>query len=686
MSDIQDFYNEFMQEIYARSGAESDFNEAVFTERMCEFLVEQANIENFAYVGYKKSPIGLRVDAWDYSEDTSTLRLFITDFRSQKDLATLTNTDVTKYLKQAQRFFERSLKRDFFESLEESSPSYGVARDIFERAGRQEIDKVHVFLLSNATLSARVQSVDVDPLDGYDCAYHVWDLGRVFRIESSKQLREDTIVRFDENGNDGLPCLPAFTGTDECESYLLVMPGHLVADLYDRYGERLLEQNVRTFLQFRGNVNKGIRNTIQNEPEMFFSYNNGLSATAESVETTKSRDRITSVTNLQIVNGGQTTAAIFMSTRQKNQRPDISNVYVQVKLSVVPPERVEEVVPRISEYANTQNKVNAADFFSNHPFHLRIEEISRRLWAPSAEGGLQETRWFYERARGQFANAQASLTDAEKRRFLSKYPKSQMFTKTDLAKFENSFAMLPYTVSKGAQKNFAAYAGEIGARWERNEKQFNELFFNRLIAKAVIFRYLDRNIMKQPWYGGYKANIVTYSIAKLVDMVSETGERLDLSKIWRQQDLSDALKAQLLDIAESVNDEIQNTPEGITNVTEWCKKQACWAHVKDLALTLSSAVRSELVGTEETSYREKDAVRTQTIQNSIHAQAHVVEAGAQYWQGLSAWNEETRVLSPKEMGVLAIACNVPSKLPTEKQCAVLVKAEQRAFAEGFVPA
>ena len=517
MSNISEFYNEFMQEIYARSGAESDFNEAIFTERLCEFLVEQAHIEAFEYAGYKKSALGLRVDAWDYSADTSALRLFITDFRSMKELETLTRTEVEKLLRQAQRFFVRSLKRDFFESLEESSPSYGLAREIFESVGRGEIEKVHFYLLSNANLSTRVKSVDMDPVEGYECVHHIWDLGRLFEIESSKRKREDMVVRFDENGSRGLPCLPAFTGTKECESYLLVMPGPLIADLYERYGERLLEQNVRTFLQFRGKVNKGIRNTIQNEPEMFFSYNNGLSATAEIVETSESRSRITSVTNFQIVNGGQTTAAIFMSARQKGKRPDLSHVFVQVKLSVIPQEIIEEVVPRISKCANTQNTVRAADFFSNHPFHLRIEGISRRLWAPSAEGGLKETRWFYERSRGQFANAQANLTPAQKRRFLLKYPKSQMFTKTDLAKFENSFACLPYTVSKGAQKNFAAYAGEIGKKWDKNEKQFNELFFKRLIAKAIVFRYLDRNIMKQPWYGGgYKANIVTYSIAKLV--------------------------------------------------------------------------------------------------------------------------------------------------------------------------
>lgn len=686
MSDIKEFHKEYMQEIYARSGAENDFNEAVFTENMCDFLVEQAAVEDFAYVGYKKNALGLRVDAWDYSHETSTIRLFITDFRSQSDLGTLTRTEVTKSLKQAQRFFERSLQRDFFESLEESSPSYGVAREIFERAKRDEIQKVHIYLLSNAQLSKRVQSIDNLDLNGYECVSHIWDIDRVFRIESSKKQREDVEVRFDSDGQGGIPCLPAFTGTDACESYLLVMPGSLIAQLYDNYGERLLEQNVRTFLQFRGKVNKGIRNTIQNEPEMFFAYNNGLAATAESVETSRDRNRIISIKNPQIVNGGQTTAAIFMATQQKKSAADIAKVYVQVKLSVVPSEDVDDVVPRISEYANTQNRVSAADFFSNHPFHLRIEEISRRLWAPSAEGGLKETRWFYERARGQFATKQSNMTPAQKRQFLSKFPKKQMFTKTDLAKFENSFARLPHIVSKGAQKNFADYASKIGKRWDRNDKQFNELFFKRLIAKAIVFRYLDRNIMRQPWYGGYKANIVTYTIAKLVDMITNTKERLDLNEIWQDQDISDALKIQLVEIATEVNAEIQKTPEGVTNVTEWCKKEACWTHVQNLPIELSADVRKELIRTEENSHREKDAARTQTIQNNIHAQARVVELGGGYWQRLSAWNKEARVLSPKELGVLDVACNIPRKLPTEAQCKVLLRAEERAIAEGFVSA
>ena len=198
------------------------------------------------------------------------------------------------------------------------------------------------------------------------------------RLESSGKAREDVVVDLTSYSAGGLYCLQAFNENAKYASYLLVIPGSIIADLYDLYGEMLLEQNVRTFLQFRGKVNKGIRNTIQNEPEMFFAYNNGLCATAEEVRVDPKSSRMLSIKNLQVVNGGQTTASIF--TAYKKLNTDLSKVYVQVKLTVIQPEKVEVVVPKISEYANTQNRVSAADFFSNHPFHLRIEEISRRLF------------------------------------------------------------------------------------------------------------------------------------------------------------------------------------------------------------------------------------------------------------------------------------------------------------------
>jgi hypothetical protein len=678
---IENYYQEYMQEIYFKSEADEDFHETSFTEDMCDFLVEQGVIETYQLGSFIKKAKGIKVDAWNYNEEKELLTLFITDFSASSEMSSLTKSEmVSKHFKRVEKFFKESLSPKFVQSLEESSLGYEIALEILTKA--DSISRINFILLSNGFLSKRVTGIPEKKIHRFKCTYDVWDISRRYVIESSGKGKEDVVVNFLDIDKEGLPCLKASSDASEYESYLLVLPGTLIAELYDDYGERLLEQNVRTFLQFRGNTNKGIRNTILHEPHMFFAYNNGLSATAEKVSTNESGSKMHSITNLQIVNGGQTSASIF--TAVKKSKADLKEVYVQVKLTVIPLEHVERVVPKISEYANTQNKVNAADFFSNHPFHLRIEEFSRRLLAPSKDGSLKESYWYYERTRGQYANAQAILTPAAKKKFLVKFPKKQMFNKTDLAKFENSYNMLPHIVSMGAQKNFAKYANDIGEKWQKNEKQYNELFYKQLVAKAIIFRFLDRNLMKQPWYGGYKANIVTYSIAKLVNMVSSQILFLDLAKIWQKQALSQDLENFLLEIAGEVNNCIQDTPEGITNVTEWCKKNGCWEKVKRIPIELPQAIQDECVNNEEHNYRTKGAAKTQKIQNDIMAQTCVFERGAEYWKKMAEWNQVNRFfIFPKELGILKIACCIPTKYPSDKQSKILIQMEKRAVEEGF---
>ena len=134
---------------------------------------------------------------------------------------------------------------------------------------------------------------------------------------------------------------------------------------------------------------------------MFFAYNNGITATAEeiTIKDTKNGRAITSLKNLQIVNGGQTTASCFYA--REKEKAILTKAFVQVKLSVVKDEKlVEDIVPNISKYANTQNKVNKADFFANHEFHRRIEQFSMETIVPAAEGELPGTKWYYESKRG----------------------------------------------------------------------------------------------------------------------------------------------------------------------------------------------------------------------------------------------------------------------------------------------
>ncbi len=686
---IEEYYQEFTQDLIARAGADENFTRSSFVEHMCSTLEDEGFMTGFTQTDYKNTTKGLAVDAWSFNDELACLTLIIGDYRDSGSLETLTKTDIEKAFKRLVRFVESSLTGGFAESLDEAMPVTELAW-MFKKS-RHEIAQISLILVSNAALSAKVGALPKELVGKFQTNYEIWDLGRIHRANTSGKAREDIWIDFGSRETGALPCLPAYFGDGSMQSYLLVIPGSVLAELYQDYGERLLEQNVRTFLQFRGSINKGMRNTIVNEPHMFFSYNNGLTATAEEVITVEGDRQICKIRNLQIVNGGQTTASIF--TAKRKESANLDKVYVQVKLSVVPPEKVEEIVPRISQYSNTQNKVNAADFFSNHPFHLRIEEFSRRLWAPAANGSVQETHWFYERARGQYANQQANLTTAKQKKFLLINPRNQMFTKTDLAKYVLSFEEVPHEVSLGAQKAFAGsssspgFVGRIATQWAKDDgKSFNELWFKNTIAKMIFFRQVDKLVFRQDWYGGYKANIVTYTLAKFACMVRTSGKNFDFLRVWNLQTLPDTVEFKLVEIAKIVNDILGNPPPAYTkNVSEWAKRADCWALVKDVPLTLDEGLLEYLADYEQILEREVDGLRTQVIQDSIHTQTYVVNKGARHWQRLREWNQINKKLSPKEIGILDAACSIPRNVPSDKQAPILVAAEKRAIENGFPP-
>lgn len=674
------FYTNFMQEIYSEAEVGSKFNEPVFVEKVCDYLVEQAVIENYSLCSYKKDSLGLKLDAWHQNDENGVLTLIVSQYKDS--LETLTTSLATQISKRAVRFFERSLDSSFYQTMEETDLAYPLVREICLKSSG--ITSIKVIIITNGETSKSIKSIpSVDSDNGIKINFDIWDIERIYRIDSSKTGKESIEIDFKEEFGNYLPCLKAFSQTDEYQSYLLVLPGSLLSKLYDKYTERLLEQNVRTFLQFKGKVNKGMRNTIINQPNMFFAFNNGLTATAEEITTYEEHGNtmISKLKNLQIVNGGQTTASIYNTL--KKEKADLSQVFIQVKLTIVPPEFVETIVPKISEFANTQNKVNAADFFSNSPFHWRFEELSRRIWAPSSEGGLQETHWFYERARGQYITAKTKLTPAEQKKFEKVNPKPQMLTKTDLAKFYNSWEKMPHIVSLGAQKNFGRFADVMTEQWNKDDKPFNELFFKESITKAILFKELDKKIMKQPWYGGYKANIVTYTISKFRHMIDGKGKLLDLMAIWNKQSLPPELLENLLDIAAKVNEAIKDTPQHVTNIGEWCKKPDCWERVINTHVPLNSAVENMLIDPIVAKEQKKEAATVQCIDNGIEAQKYVFDKTDKYWKKMQDWNKTSFVLSHKEKGILDIAAAIPTKIPTEKQCLSLLDIEKKALVEGF---
>ena len=681
---VDEFAQDFFQEVVGQSDAEGKFAEDVFFERFCEHLTDAGEIETADRAAFVAPGRGIRVDGYGgdpIDSDSGTFSLIVSDFRQARETGRLVETEMNAIFRRLLNFLRKALDPDWRNALEETSPAFGLA-DLIARRWNA-IDKVRFFLISNRELSDRVDRRDAEELDERTVTYSVWDIRRLHRFATMGHGREDIDIDLERDFGGALGVLPARQAEADHVSYLAVVPGSVLASIYDRWGTRLLEQNVRVFLQARGKGNKGIRKTLETEPSMFFAYNNGITATAEEivVDDAEGHLLLRRLKNFQIVNGGQTTASIHVAYRGK---VDLSRLFVQMKLSVVDPKQAEEIVPKISEYANSQNRVNAADFFANHPFHIRLEEFSRRIYAPSPDGTFRQSKWFYERARGQYADARALLTAAGRRKFDLENPRSQLFSKTDLAKFLNVWDRYPHRVSLGAQKNFALFAKDIGEAWQKDPDRFNEGWYREAVAKVIVFRACEKIVSGQPWYqGGYRANIVAYAIAKMAHDVGEMKCAVDFQSVWDRQAPGDAMESGLVRVAETVHRVLVNPPPTISNVTEWAKKQACWDRASKLELEWPGKFLDELISIEEKNAAARAARREQKQLEGIEAQISVTKAGSEFWADVLAWGQKRKLLTHAEAGVLKLAAQIPRKIPSEAQSEIVVKTLQKLQEEGY---
>jgi hypothetical protein len=466
--ELEDFRRDLLESVRSSAAAYKDTYLARFVEEASRRLADAEEFSDFEpchFEGQGTKNRKLLVDGYAFDDADSSLTLVVADYSGEDETFSLGVTEVKRYFVMLRAYIEEALAGKLTDgplAIEESEPGFGLAHDLI--AWRPSVDRLRLYLITDRVLNMRSRDLPEQEIDGIPAEMHVWDIVRFHRAHESATGRDDLEVNFLELGA-ALPCLRAGAGDGEYESYLCIIRGDVLADTYDRYGSRLLEGNVRSFLSMKGGVNKGIRNTLLNRPEMFFAFNNGISATAEAIVVAEGESgmEITSATNLQIVNGGQTTASIALAKRK--EQASLENVFVQMKLSVLPPDRVAAVIPDIARFANYQNKVSDADFFSNHQYHVRLEEFSRRLWAPAKDGAQHHTHWFYERARGQYLNEQARMSRAEKAKFQLQNPRSQLLTKVDVAKLENTWRMLPHKVSLGSQKNFKEFVDWIAKRW-----------------------------------------------------------------------------------------------------------------------------------------------------------------------------------------------------------------------------
>jgi len=690
--DVHDFHKDFLEEIKATAATERAGSNAAFVDVASRYLVNAEMLSDFTpafYVGSGKNNRKIRVDGYIFDDFDLTFNLVIADYSGDESRDTITKTLASILFDRLVYFIEEAYGNQLYKAVEPSTP----ASDLIEmlRINKERIRKYRLILLTDGFMSNRINEIDARQINDIPVECQIWDVDRIYRVCFSDLGRQDIEIDFKAyTGGKGIPCLAASSVSNEdYTSYLCIIPGSVLADIYDYYGSQLLEGNVRSFLSTKVAVNKKIRETILRVPQNFFAFNNGVSATAMDLKFERSKDGrfITYAKDFQIINGGQTTASLFNARYRDGA--DLSSIYVQMKLTEIDSnaDKASELIRSISRSSNSQNKVSDADFFATHPFHIRMEQISRRLFAPAAGGVQYETKWFYERARGQYLQAQMHLIKSQKDKFAAQNPKKQVITKTDLAKFRDSWAGLPHIVSKGAQTNFMRFAEIIDESWNKSDTRFNDKYFKDSVALAILFKHTEWVVSHQPWFEqGYRANIVTYSIALLHRLILSqfSGMDMDLQLIWTRQQVPDVITNELVRITRYVFDKITDPNRGTVNVTQWCKRDACWDSIKESNIELPEDVERVLVSKDDKKVAERDAKKDQKMISDIEAQKKVLDLSAPFWNTLNKFIAAKKInMSADQAKAMKYALRIPVQCPSAYQSLQLLSLLEEAESNGF---
>lgn len=622
--DIKSFLEGIRQDILSNwiEDSSESFTEEEFTKVFADYVREAGGIEDIQPCFATQK--GWKINGYSFSMDGECLDLIVTDYYGDTEPRTIPKSRIEGQFELLRTFYTKSVS-GFHERLEEASSGYTVARDIY--SAKDTFSKLRLYCFTDAI--ARNYDIEKIQLPKIDTEYHIWDSEKVFRAYSSGFRPEPIDIDFQKDFGE-IKCLEHGDIEKEYSSFLAYFPGDILARIYENFGPRLLERNVRSFLQVRGKINKGIRETILKHPNRFLAYNNGISVTAKDVSIEKENGHclLKKATDFQIVNGGQTTASIFHA--YKKDKADLSALTVQVKITVVKDQdRVEEFVPYISMYANSQNKVNAADFSANEPYHVELEKLSRSIYANSRVGTEMMTHWYYERARGQYMDEKGrARTPALIKAFMNANPTKQKFTKTDLAKFENSWQLLPHYVSRGAEKNFQEFTVRLK---EHGYPQVDETYFKKLVAKAILFKETERIVTSEN-FSGYRANIVAYTVAWLA---YKTGQRIDVGSIWKDQAITKTLEDSIRIVCRVAKDHIFNTPNPDGNPGEWSKTAKCWEAFKSTTIPLPDSLNHELLQ-ERPDFGQSDQVATIPV-TEMEDVEWILTTSPGLWGELSGW-------------------------------------------------
>lgn len=584
MTEVLETMNEVLLEVETIASSLNMMMDEAFTQYMANILTECQVVDDYHLAHFYNKRIGARIDAYEFEEGTVTL--FSTLWKSiSKDqrVPNVTKTELQDAARRCLKFFKESKAGKLpGERIDVGNNAFNVASEIYEN--REEFDTLKVIILTNGKAPRQVGKNAKN--DGINILWEIWD---AYRINDYMHNRERRGASIDFNEYDGpIDCVKFTTTNQAYTTYLAFVQGKVLADMYERHKTKLLERNVRVFLSQRVKVNKGIRDTIRNEPNLFCAYNNGITVVAESVNISEDSTNcvIQGVDDFQIVNGGQTTASLYHTRKKFNS--DLSKIFVQMKLMVIHDnagsnagiERLADVlIPKIGRFSNTQNKVSMSDLSANDKPHPDLHRISISTPARDPSGGTMNTYWFYENSRGKWDELRRhESTQARRRIYDSKFPKQQRFDKGMFAKVWYSYLGKPDITSKGPQKCFAFFQKDFLSKLSEDEDL--EVFFKKTVALLMMWKSIEaetKRRIRQGIYQSFAQNITSYALA----MFSFKNPNFDMyDYLWERQEIEDDLFDYLMMLADKAHDHITTLPAGLNLVPEHAKKEECWTNFK----------------------------------------------------------------------------------------------------------
>lgn len=748
--DYQEYKKEFLTELRNESAISGSDTEDEFIGHSLDILSEFDEIEDPVRIGMgdKKGRGGrlMRIDGYAFDETDHSLILFISDFQDSYSPENLNLSKVDELYWRLYYFLDEACNGSLNDYFDDSDDILKIGQLIKKRINalnedEERILKIKFFILTNKELGTNLleanlletnirkskgrskkakttKKIKKQDFNGKPLEINLWHLERFYEMENSNNSEPiviDIARDFPELNYIGIPCIKGNVGTGlGYDAYIAIIPGKLLSSIYIEHGSKVLEGNVRAFLGTGGSksVNSGIRRTINTDPTKFFIYNNGISVTAADVEVISVDGEllITKIIDMQIINGGQTTASLAEAVLKKTNI-DLEGIYVPMKLTVIEDRETEnddgvrfydEMVQAIAKYANSQNKVTAADFFSNEPFHVWMERISKKHLAPPSQYTIP-TGWYYERSRKRYQQELFKLRGDESKRFQAKFPKKQIINKEQLAMYYTAvFYCKPHIVSKGKNWTMKEFGATISDEFKSHKENFNEFYFERCICSAIIYRtidaYLEKNkdSAKNPtgfWYksGGYKLNIVPYTIAKILSSIPK-GYTLNWKDIWTKQRLSSAFMREIEIVTRMTNDFICNS-HGVI-VTEYCKRYSTWEEYRDsIEYELSKDFISELIPESIMKETEKDAKNVQKETNDLQIIMSMLSKGAGYWNTILI--NGSSILSYQEKNAISeiIKMATTGKIPSSRSGKLPIKimtivktalaAEDKLISEGI---